>query len=128
MLRENEKPASLPRWRRLPLLLYAIVLTLAGLAIHVAGAIAFVLTETIVPGPLPAAWPGRLLVVSGGLVLLASALAAMDILVLLPRKRQRHDIMMKPPAGRYLTVVLTAFNDEASIGLAVDDFRTHPLV
>ena len=52
----------------------------------------------------------------------------MDILVLLPRKRQRHDIMMKPPAVRYLTVVLTAFNDEASIGLAVDDFRTHPLV
>lgn len=128
MLRENEKPASLPRWRRLPLLLYAIVLSLAGLAIHLVGASAFVLTETIAPGLLPAAWPGRLLVVSGGLILLATALAAMDLLLLLPRKRQRHDIMMKPPAVRYLTVVLTAFNDEASIGLAVDDFRTHPLV
>ena len=128
MLRENEKPASLPRWRRLPLLLYAIVLTLVGLAIHLVGALAFVLTETIAPGLMPAAWPGLLLVVSGGLVLLASALVAMDLVVLLPRKRQRHDIMMAPPAVRYLTVVLTAFNDEESIGLAVDDFRIHPLV
>ena len=128
MLRENEKPASLPRWRRLPLLLYAIVLTLVGLAIHLVGTLAFVLTETIAPGLMPAAWPGLLLVVSGGLVLLASALVAMDLVVLLPRKRQRHDIMMAPPAVRYLTVVLTAFNDEESIGLAVDDFRIHPLV
>jgi hypothetical protein len=128
VLRENEKPASLPRWRRLPLLLYAIVLTLVGLAIHLVGAFAFVLTETIAPGLMPAAWPGLLLVVSGGLVLLASALVAMDLVVLLPRKRQRHDIMMAPPAVRYLTVVLTAFNDEESIGLAVDDFRIHPLV
>jgi len=128
VLRENEKPASLPRWRRLPLLLYAIVLTLVGLAIHLVGTLAFVLTETIAPGLMPAAWPGLLLVVSGGLVLLASALVAMDLVVLLPRKRQRHDIMMAPPAVRYLTVVLTAFNDEESIGLAVDDFRIHPLV
>ena len=67
VLRENEKPASLPRWRRLPLLLYAIALTLAGLAIHLVGAFAFVLTETIAPGLLPAAWPGRLLVLIVGL-------------------------------------------------------------
>jgi molybdopterin-guanine dinucleotide biosynthesis protein A len=118
----------MPRWRRLPLLMYALVLISVGLATHLSGALVFALTETVVPGLLSSAWPGRLLVVSGGLILLASGLAAVDLLVFLPRKRQRHEIMMEPPAVRYLTVVLTAFNDEASIALAVDDFRAHPLV
>ncbi len=118
----------MPRWRRLPLLLYALVLGFAGVALHLAGALVFALTEVMVPGWLAAAWPGRLLVVSAGLILLASGLAVVDLLVFLPRKRQRYDIMMEPPAIRHLTVVLTAFNDEASIALAVDDFRAHPLV
>ena len=48
--------------------------------------------------------------------------------MLLREKRQRHDVMVDPPAVRRLTVVLTAFDDEESIGPAVDDFRTHPLV
>jgi glycosyltransferase involved in cell wall biosynthesis len=48
--------------------------------------------------------------------------------VLVRKKRQRHDVMMEPPSVRSLTVVLTAFNDEESIGPAVDDFRAHPLV
>jgi hypothetical protein len=128
VLTKNEKAASLTRWRRLPLLLYAVFLIPAGLAILLAGAIAFVVSETMELGSLPPAWPGWLLAISGGLVALASGLAAIDLLVLLPRKRQRHDIMMDPPATRHLTVVLTAFNDEESIGLAVDDFRSHPLV
>ena len=57
------------RWRRLPLLLYGIVLVSVGLAIHLVGTVAFVLTDTIAPGLLAPVWPGRLLVVSGGLIL-----------------------------------------------------------
>jgi hypothetical protein len=128
VLREHERVAPIPRWRRLPLLLYAIVLIPVGVVIHVVGTIAFVVTRTVAPGMVTPAWPGWLLVVSGGLALLASSLAALDLLVLLPKKRQRHDVMMEPPAVSDLTVVLTAFNDEEGIGLAVDDFRAHPLV
>lgn len=128
MLRDHEKPASLPRWQRLPLLLYGIVLIALAIAVHLIGAIAFVVTDTIAPGLVPLAWPGRLLVVSGGLVLLASGLAAFDLLVLVRKKRQRHDVMMEPPSVRSVTVVLTAFNDQDSVGLAVDDFCRHPLV
>ena len=128
MLRQQEKPASISRWRRLPLLLYGIVVVAVALAIQVAGTIAFVLTGTVASGLISPEWPGRLLVVSGGLVLLASGLASLDLLVLVRGKRQRHDVMMEPPSVHHLTVVLTAFNDEESIGLAVDDFRAHPLV
>ena len=35
---------------------------------------------------------------------------------------------MDPPANTDLTVVLTAYNDEPSIGMAVEDFRRHPKV
>ena len=118
----------MPRWRRLPLLLYALALILVGLAVHLVGALAYVVTEMLAPGSLAPAWPVRLLMVSGGLILLATGLTLAELLVFLPRKRQRHDVMMEPPAVRDLTVVLTAFNDEASIALAVDDFRAHPLV
>ncbi len=128
VLREHEKPSPMPRWWRLPLLLYGIVLISVGLAIHGVGTIAIVTVGTLAP-ELPApVWLVRLLVISGGLVLLSGGLAALDLLVLLRKKRQRYGVMMEPPAIRDLTVVLTAFNDEESIGPAVDDFRAHPLV
>jgi hypothetical protein len=115
------------RWRRLPLLLYGIILGMVALAIHLVGTIALVITA-VAPRVSSSAWPAQLLVVSGGLVLVASGLAALDLMVLLPGKRERHDVMMDPPATRNLTVVLTAYNDEASVGPAVDEFRAHPLV
>ena len=117
----------MPRWRRLPLLLYGIILVMVALAIHLVGTMALVVAAVVPRLPSPA-WPAQLLVVSGGLLLVASALAAMDLMVLLPRKRERHDVMMDPPVTRDLTVVLTAYNDEASVGPAVDEFRSHPLV
>ncbi len=116
------------RWQRLPLLLYGILLLLAGLAIHLVGTIALVLTAALAPAVQAHAWPARLLVVSAALIVIALVFAVLDLVVLLPRKRQRPDVMMDPPSAHQLTVVLTAFNDEESIGPAVDDFRSHPLV
>ena len=117
----------MPRWRRLPLLLYGIILVMVALAIHLVGTIALVVAAVAPRVPSPG-WAAQLLVVSGGLVLVASALAALDLMVLLPGKRERHDVKMDPPPTRDLTVVLTAYNDEASVGPAVDEFRSHPLV
>jgi hypothetical protein len=128
MIGEREQPGATFEWRRLPLLLYGIVLVAAGLAILLVGTVVVVLTEAVAPGLLPTVWSGRLLVISGGLILVALTFAALDLLVLVHTKRQRHEVMMEPPAVRQLTVVLTAFDDEESIGPAVDDFRSHPLV
>jgi hypothetical protein len=109
------------------LLLYGILLASAGLLVHLMGTLALVVT--VIRSDPPAMWPPLgLLAISGGLFLLSGVLAALDLIVLLPKKRQRHEVMMEPPAPRELTVVLTAFNDEESIGPAVDDFRAHPLV
>lgn len=100
---------------------------MVALVVHVAGTMALFIA--MVAPRLP--WSEgafRLLTISGGLVVTACVLAALDVLVLLPGKRERRDIMMDPPVVRDLTVVLTAYNDEASIGPVVEDFRAHPLV
>jgi glycosyltransferase involved in cell wall biosynthesis len=44
------------------------------------------------------------------------------------RIRHAKFVRNDPPANRFLTVALTAYNDERSIGGAVKDFRAHPLV
>jgi len=57
-------------------------------------------------------------------------LIALELFVLLPRKRafQQEFVRWSPLPSTDVTVVLTAYNDEASIGLAVADFRAHPKV
>jgi uncharacterized protein with PIN domain len=64
-------------------------------------------------------------VAAGLLVALGTVLAAVDLFVLLPAKRRRDAVRVEPPVASDLTVVLTAYNDEASIGQAVQDFRSH---
>jgi GT2 family glycosyltransferase len=60
---------------------------------------------------------------------LGLVLAAADLALLLPGKRRRaRSEILEPVSDRHIVVVLTAYNDEASIGNAVADFRDHPLV
>lgn len=98
------------------------------MALHVAGGLVVLLATIVAPGSSTQSAPGWILLISTGLVVLASALAAFDLVVLVPRKRLRHGVPVDVPAVRELSVVLTAFNDAESIGLAVDDFRSHVLV
>lgn len=65
---------------------------------------------------------------SGCVVWAGAVLAAVDLFVLLPAKRHDRRVVWDPPANPRLTVVLTAYNDEESIGPAVRDFASHPLV
>src|SRR5262245_47523250 len=56
-------------------------------------------------------------------------LIAVDLALLLPRKRRvarREDAETPPPSS--VTVALAAYNDEQSIADSVADFRCHPLV
>jgi glycosyltransferase involved in cell wall biosynthesis len=55
-------------------------------------------------------------------------MVALDLFVLLPQKRRPIRVRNNSPESRHVTVTLTAYNDEASIGQAVEDFRAHPLV
>ncbi len=61
--------------------------------------------------------------VAAGLILIL-----FDLFILLPRKRTRADVRWDPVANTDLTVVLTAYNDESSIAMAIEDFRRHPKV
>lgn len=117
----------MPRWQRLPLLLYAIIIAAVALTIYLMGTIGLLMTA-MAPRLPWSAGALQLVVLSGGMTLVAGVLAVVDVVVLLPAKRKRPDVMVNPPPVRDLTVVLTAYNDEASIGLVVDDFRSHPLV
>jgi hypothetical protein len=112
-------------WKSTPFLLYGIIVFGLGFGIYLAGAAA-----EIIAGLL-----GRrldlshaILLSSGSLILLSAALAVIDLFFLLPYKRQARRVELSYPRVRDLTVVLTAYNDELSIGQAVRDFREHPLV
>lgn len=71
---------------------------------------------------------GRILWWTGIPVLAGAALAAVELFLLLPGKRTRDKVRFDPLADTSITVVLTAFNDELSIGAAVADFLSHPRV
>lgn len=65
---------------------------------------------------------------SGVPVIAGTILIAFDLFVLLPNKRASTEVCWDPPGNLDLTVVLTAYNDAESIGLAVEDFRSHARV
>jgi hypothetical protein len=56
------------------------------------------------------------------------ALVLGDLLLLLGLKRPGCEVPWRPLEQRRVTVALTAYNDEMSIGSAVRDFLEHPLV
>jgi glycosyltransferase involved in cell wall biosynthesis len=65
---------------------------------------------------------------SGVPLVLGSLLIAWDLVTKVAKTRRTKSVSYEPLGNRYLTVALTAYNDERSIGGAVQDFRAHPLV
>jgi glycosyltransferase involved in cell wall biosynthesis len=102
-----------------PLLLAGVLCALTGFAL-------FVATSLFDFAGLPAA--PILYRSCGVLVWTGIALAAADLFVLLPAKRQPPLTVLEQPTERALTVVLTAYNDAPSIAAATADFLAHPLV
>ncbi|HLJ44378.1 MAG TPA: glycosyltransferase [Bryobacteraceae bacterium] len=68
------------------------------------------------------------LLVSGLLLLAGLCFVLLDLFYLLPSKFLADEVPWSPILNPTLTVVLTAYNDEACIGQAVRDFIGHPLV
>jgi hypothetical protein len=65
---------------------------------------------------------------SGVPLVIGTALISWDLFRNVTRIRSAKFVRNDPPANRFLTVALTAYNDERSIGGAVNDFQAHPLV
>ena len=65
---------------------------------------------------------------SGVPLVMGFLLISWDLFRNVTRIRQAKSVRNDPPANRFLTVALTAYNDERSISGAVQDFRAHPLV
>ena len=63
---------------------------------------------------------------SGIPIILSFALALIDFFIFFNIKRSGKPVNMTPLHNRAVTVALTAYNDEASIGRAVMDFSQHP--
>ncbi len=113
--------------RRFRALLYGLFLIAIGfwvyiLVIIVAGIGRFVFSANLGSWLRPAIW------CSGVAVFAGIFLCAFELFVLLPHHSRRTHVPFDRPQNEHLTVVLTAYNDEASIRLAVADFKQHPKV
>ncbi len=115
------------RFASLPLLLYGLLMGLAGFLSFSAGA-AIELAGRLIGLPAPPGWVGQIYLWSGVSVWAGAALASIDLFLLLPVKRLSRRVVWNPPPSPRLTVVLTAYNDRESIGPAVRDFASHPMV
>jgi hypothetical protein len=111
-----------------PLLLYGAVLFCIGIATYLAGVLLVFpryllgLNSWLEPISQAIVW------YSGVPIVLGIALALTDLLLFLDRKRPNMPVRYRPLADPGVTVALTAYNDEDSIGPTVADFLAHPLV
>jgi hypothetical protein len=116
--------------RRFRPLLYGVLLTLAGLASYVTVVLlaAVLRLLSMISGQPLDLGLRDVLWYTGMPVCIGLLLCLWELFVLLPQRRRPRLVSFHEPDAKQLTVVLTAFNDEQSIGLAVADFRAHPLV
>lgn len=113
------------------LLFWGVILICLGFAVYLLGIVFSVFRLLLALGPAAARWNERLIWYSGIPVTVGVALCAVDLVVMFSRKRKSPRWIQGTEGGqlgRRVTVVLTAYNDEESIGEAVADFRRHPLV
>jgi hypothetical protein len=126
MLSRGENRTAAP-WGGLPLLLYGVLCGLSGLLLF-AAASALDLGLRLARHASSNDWSEPFYLAAALFVWFGAALSAIDLFVLLPVKRRERAVVWDPPANPSLTVVLTAYNDEASIADAVRDFASHPAV
>lgn len=112
---------------KIPFMLYGWLLLLSGLAIYITGVL-IGLPRLLFGFPALLPFNYWLVWYSGIPTLMGLLLVVFDVAVLLPWKRKPRVIEAKPVAPRNITVVLTAYNDQESIGMAVREFRAHRAV
>jgi cellulose synthase/poly-beta-1,6-N-acetylglucosamine synthase-like glycosyltransferase len=122
-------PPPVPRgFPPFPAFLYGLLISCAGIVIYVLGVMIGFFRIFLDPHGHWIQVVDRIIWYSGMPVVAGLILILFDLTVLLPKKRSRRTIYRDPLGNTDLTVVLTAYNDEPSIGSAVEDFRSHPKV
>lgn len=120
--------AALERLARVPWALYGLCGFSLGLAMYFLGVLLVFpryllgLDWLLHPVSEWLVWYSGLPIVFGMAIVLG------DVLLLLGLKRTTEEVRWHEPEDRPVTVALTAYNDEASIGDAVRDFLAHPAV
>lgn len=114
--------------RRERLALYGIMLVLLGIFLYSIGVL-MALPRRLFFDTQTALLINECLVWYSGIpFLLGWAFILLDLFVFYPAKRKNDFIKHDDISVKNLTVVLTAYNDEESIGPAVKDFLSHPSV
>lgn len=122
--RKKDGPGS----ARTPLLFYGVIAFCIGILMYLAGVLLVFpryllnLREELDPIAEWLVWH------SGFPILIGIAASLFDLLFLLGHKKPNVPVRFTPVLRRKVTVALTAYNDEDSIGAAVEDFLVHPLV
>ena len=110
-----------------PLMLYGALSVVLGFALQTcAGLWAFLASLSGTPAARHTEIP--LISYSAIPVLVGVLLIAAELVFQLPKKRAHRRVVADTIQNKHLTVVLTAYNDELSIGPAVADFIGHPMV
>lgn len=131
-------PSKIPRlasikhqWRS-PFLLWGIMMIIIGFAAYMLGIWVSVLRLSLSLGPAVYEWNQLIIWYSGVPATLGVLLCVIDFIFMFQKKRRIPRWVEGNESGEIqrsrVTVVLTAYNDEDSIGIAVKDFHQHPLV
>lgn len=111
------------------LLLWGILFVCAGFGTYLVGIVFSVFRLLFAHGPQMARWNADVIWYSGVPTTLGLVLSAIDLFIMLPKKRHLPRWIQGDEGGdlsdERVTVVLTAYNDEESIGEAIADFRAH---
>jgi len=120
--------AAWPR-PRARLLMYGVLLTCLALTMYLFGVLMALPRHLLGGGTTFLAVNEWIVWYSGVPLVLGVGLCLFDLFVLFGGKRtSQSEVRCDPVTGQRLTVALTAYDDEASIGLAIRDFLSHPLV
>src|SRR5882672_8851254 len=110
-----------------PLMLYGVLSAALGFALQTCAGLWAFFSSLIAAGSTSHS-DISLLSYSAIPIIVGVFLVAAELVFQLPRKRAHRRVLAGTVRNRDLTVVLTAYNDELSIGPAVADFLGHPLV
>ena len=115
--------------RDVPLFFYGTLLIVLGIFTYFLGVVFSIFRLTLQLGEPFRTWNAAIVWYSAVPCTCGLLLAAADLAFLLPGKRKRSRRERPCAVGdRRVVVALTAYNDEKSIGSAVSDFISHPLV
>lgn len=124
---DDHVASALAPIRHVPLLLYGVLLFVAGFGMYVSGVALGIPRYAFRLDSIRSVQ--QWLVWYSGIPLLGGfSLALVDVLLLLPEKRKRRRLRVGQARDAKVTVALTAYNDEDSISAAVTDFLAHPAV